>query len=498
MLFTPEQSPCELYSAAQVRGLDAALIAGGISGFTLMQRAAQAAWMALQQRWSQPRQVDVLVGGGNNAGDGYLLASLAQQAGYDVRVFTLVEPANLTGDARLAWLNAQEHGVLIESWSAQQVLRGILVDGLLGTGVRGTVRESYQAVISDINGSGLPVLALDLPSGVCADTGQVLGCAVRADLTVSFIAWKLGLFTGAAVECVGELLLAPLAERPAHWHETPLAQRLLPKHLAVLPVRGRNAHKGQFGRVLVVGGEQGTAGAALLTAQAALRSGAGLVFAATRPENTQAFIARCPEVMAQGISSANQLMPLLEQADVVLVGPGLGQGPWARSLISAVANSEALQVWDADALNLLAQGLVSVPKQCLMTPHPGEAARLLDCSIAQVQGDRPAAARALAERFKATVVLKGAGSLIATQERHLFICDRGHPVMAGAGLGDVLTGMMGALLAQGLTAQQAAPLAVWLHAVAGEHLAAAGRGLAASDLLPPVRQLLEEISPCLS
>jgi hydroxyethylthiazole kinase-like uncharacterized protein yjeF len=280
-------------------------------------------------------------------------------------------------------------------------------------------------------------------------------------------------------------------------HPLPDVQSLLAEQLLRLNARSLDAHKGQFGHVLVIGGDHGFGGAALLSAQSALRSGAGLVSLATRSEHVPAALARLPEVMTLGTHSANQLMGLLEQASVLVVGPGLGHGAWGRSLLSAAASAHLPQVWDADALNLLSKGGLLLPADSVITPHPGEAARLLGVSTAQVQADRPAAARALSKKYTAVVVLKGAGSLIASPEGNLVRCDQGHPAMATAGLGDVLAGLLGALLAQGLPAFEAACLAVWLHATAGERQGAQGRGLAASDLIPAIRQLLEEQSPCL-
>ncbi|WP_248745292.1 NAD(P)H-hydrate dehydratase [Pseudomonas sp. MWU12-2037] len=268
--------------------------------------------------------------------------------------------------------------------------------------------------------------------------------------------------------------------------------------LPSLPARELDAHKGQFGHVLLIGGDRGFGGAILLAAEMALRGGAGLVSLATRPEHVAASLARLPEVMALGIESANQLMTVLAQAGVLVVGPGLGQSAWSRSLLSLAANAGLPQVWDADALNLLATGSFTLPADSVITPHPGEAARLLGISTAAVQADRPAAALRLARRYQAVCVLKGAGSLIAAPDGRLSICERGHPAMATAGLGDVLSGLLGALRAQGLPAYDATCLAVWLHASAGEQSGKNGRGLAASDLIPVIRQLLEEQSPCLN
>ncbi len=275
-------------------------------------------------------------------------------------------------------------------------------------------------------------------------------------------------------------------------------QTLNAQTLARLPARASGAHKGQFGHVLLIGGDRGFGGSITLSAHAALRSGAGLVSLATRPEHVAAALTRLPEVMTLGVSSANQLMGVLAQASVLVVGPGLGQAAWGRSLLSAAAQAKMPQVWDADALNLLSNAGLALASGSVLTPHPGEAARLLGVSTEQVQADRPAAARALVKKYSVVCVLKGAGTLVAGLNGELAMCNHGHPAMATAGLGDVLAGVIGALLAQGMSAFDAACLAVWLHARAGEQQGQLGRGLAASDLIPAIRQLLEEQTPCLN
>jgi NAD(P)H-hydrate epimerase len=499
MPHSPDNLPLALYSAAQVRALDAQLIAAGTPGFELMSRAAHAIWRALRRRWPAAGAITVLAGRGNNAGDGYLVAALALRAGWQVQVLAVGDPAQLQGDAARARDEALIAGVRIQPWSECAALSGVVVDALLGTGLGGAVREPYAQAIALLNASGLPVLAVDIPSGLCADSGQVLGVAVRAQLTVTLIGLKLGLFTGVAADWVGELQFADLQADAQLVAAQPFsAQRLAGRNVPQLPPRPRNVHKGQLGHVLVVAGDRGFAGAGLLAAQSALRAGAGLVTLATRSEHLAAAQARLPEVMAAGVASANQLRALGAQASVWVVGPGLGQAAWGRSLLSAAVCSQALQVWDADALNLLALGGISMPSIAVITPHPGEAARLLGLDSSAVQADRPAAAQALARRYQAVCVLKGAGTLVADPGGALLLCEYGHPVMAGAGLGDVLAGLIGALLAQGLPAFAAASLAVYLHARAGEVLAERGRGLAASDLCAVIRQLLQEQSECLS
>jgi len=502
MLHTKQPSspplPDALYTAAQVRDLDARLIAAGTPGLELMQRAAHATWRALRRRWPEAREIIVLAGRGNNAGDGYLVASLAKRAGWQVSLLAVGDPAALTGEALTAHEEALAAGVDVQRWSGQ-TLSGVVLDALLGTGLSGEVREPYLSVINAINASGLPVVAVDIPSGLSADTGQTLGVAVRADLTVTFIGLKLGLLTGDAADLIGELVFDDLQADPAIVSTSAIsATRLDTFNLPRLAPRPRTAHKGMYGRVLVVGGDLGFGGAALLMAESALRSGAGMVTLATRAEHVPAALTRLPEVMSAGIGSANQLHALIEPASVLVVGPGMGQHSWGRSLLSAAADAKQPQVWDADALNQLASGFVTLPGNSVITPHPGEAARLLGISIREIQADRPAAVRALAQKFRAVCVLKGTGSLIADADGRLALCDRGHPAMATGGLGDVLAGLIGALMAQKMAPYEAACLGVWLHAAAGEQAGESGRGLAASDVIAFIRQLLEEQQPCLN
>lgn len=278
-------------------------------------------------------------------------------------------------------------------------------------------------------------------------------------------------------------------------HAAPVV--LTEQNLPQLPKRPLDAHKGLFGHLLIIGGDFGTSGAALLAAEIALRTGAGLVSVATRPENILAILTRTPEVMCLGIQSANQLTPLTNKATVIAIGMGLGQSTWSKSLLSIATTVDKPQIWDADALNFLAQEKVTVPKGSILTPHLGEAARLLGTDITTIEQNKELSAIKLREKYQCHIILKGRGTLIAGLDGSLSICEGGHPAMAGAGFGDVLSGLIGALLAQHLSPIEASQLAVWLHAKAGEQLGKLGRGLAASDLAPIVRQLLEKQSPCL-
>ncbi len=489
--------PTRIYSAAQTREIDAAIICGGIAGGALMQRAAEAVWQQLRHRWPRGRELTVLCGGGNNAGDGYLVARLAHLAGWAVRLLAVAPPDTLRGDAAHACQAAKAAGITVDRWQQGDSLGGIVLDALLGTGVADEVREPYASVIQAINGSGLPIVSVDLPSGLHADRGVALGSAVRADLTVTFITLKLGLLTAQGPDHAGELHFAPLADLPESAPE-PVAHRLrLADWSGTLAVRPRGAHKGMFGHVLVIGGDLGMGGAVLLAAETALRSGAGKVSAATRSAHIAPFLARCPEVMAHAADDLEQIGELISGATVLIAGPGLGTGKWGQQAIDRVLCSGAPKVLDADALNMIATRFVDgrdLGNNCIITPHPAEAARLLGCSTADVQADRMLALRRLIQRYRCAVVLKGAGSLIGGGDplaEPVAVCAEGNPGMATAGMGDVLSGLCGAMLAQGLPAGTAARYAVLIHGLAGDHAAADGqRGLLATDLMMAIRRLL--------
>lgn len=486
-----------LYAPAATRTIDAqAAAALGIPGFALMQRAGAAAYEVLRRRWPQAASVDVLCGLGNNGGDGYILARLAQADGLQVRVLQVGDPARLRGDAALAAREYRHLGGVLERFQPDQVLLGeVLVDALVGTGLDRPLEKAWAAAVAALNDSGRPVLALDLPSGLHAGRGEVLGTAVAATATVTFIAYKAGLLTGAGPALAGELEFAGLGAPAAAFAGVPAHASLISSAQvrAALPRRARDAHKGRHGHVLVVGGEHGMGGAARLAAEAAARVGAGLVTVATRPEHCAGLLAARPEIMCQGVATAADLAALLQRATVVVLGPGLGQGDWGRSLYAAAQSFSGPLLLDADGLNLLAAQPVPNPRWVL-TPHPGEAGRLLGCSTAEIQQDRFAAAAKLQERYAGVVVLKGAGSIVQAPGLLPQLCRAGNPGMGSGGMGDVLSGVIGGLLAQGLAPAAAAAIGVQVHAAAADRAAAAGeRGLLALDLMPYLRELVNPV-----
>jgi len=362
------------------------------------------------------------------------------------------------------------------------------VDALYGTGLNRAPDASAGALIERINASGVPVLALDVPSGLNADTGHCPGAVIRAHATVSFIAAKRGLYTGKGPAKAGAIQIDTLGLPDVLWQGMPTDAALLDAmHLAP---RARDAHKGDSGHVLAIGGDSGTAGAIRLCGQAALRCGAGLVSIGTRADNLVALNSACPELMAHGVHGPQELQSLLERATVLAVGPGLGQGAWGHALWLTALDSGKPLVLDADGLNLLAREHRPLASAAVITPHPGEAARLLETSTAEIQADRFSAARELAQRYRAVCVLKGSGSLIAHPDGRLDVCPWGNPGMGSGGMGDLLTGVIAALMAQGCCAWDAARMGVGLHARAGDVAARKGeRGMLATDLLEPLRAL---------
>jgi len=484
-----QRSSQKLYHVAQIREAERVAIEElQMPGLQLMRSAGLAAFNALQQHWTDVYRMSVFCGAGNNAGDGYVVARLALQSGFNVVVYAIADPEALRGDALVSYRDFLQAGGKIQAFNSAANLAGVVVDALLGTGLNRQVSAEYAAAIALINRSGCPVLALDVPSGLHADSGCVLGSAVKADITVTFIGLKSGLFTGDAAEYCGDIVCSSLHVPDSVLAKLPVAAELLTK-TPLLP-RPRTAHKGHFGHVLLIGGNLGYSGAIRMAGEAALRSGAGLVSIATRSSHSFALNIGRPELMCHGVEQPGQLQALLKKANLVIFGPGLGQDEWARAMFSAFLESDKACVVDADGLNWLAKHATR-RDNWVLTPHPGEAARLLGCSSADVCADRYAAVKKIQDQYGGVCVLKGAGSLIA-DAKNIFVDTTGNPGMASGGMGDVLSGMIGALLAQGLSSMEAAKLAVYVHGEAADAIAAESgeRGMLASDLLPKIRELM--------
>jgi NAD(P)H-hydrate epimerase len=462
--------PVEIYSVATVREIDRRAIEDeGIPGYTLMTRAGAAAIRAAREQFPDAKRWQVVCGAGNNAGDGYVVARLAAQDGIVVSVLALVDPESLTGDAATAYGDFAAEGGVVMAWEG--VLddeADLVVDALLGSGLERDVTGEFAKAVSAMNAHRAHVMALDIPTGVHGDTGQVMGTAVEADLTVTFVGLKAGLFSGEGAELSGVIAFDGL-DVPEHCRPQAeaMSRRISDRVLRrCLKRRARSAHKGDFGHVLIIGGGEGMPGAVRLAGEAALRTGAGLVSVATHPAHASIIVGSRPELMSHGIADADSLAPLLEKATAVAFGPGLGTSEWARQLFAVVGGLELPCVWDADALNLLAE----MPAQ---------------------SDGRRAALIALQDKYGGVVVLKGANTLVTSKKKVPWLCTSGNPGMASPGMGDVLTGIIAALLAQGLGKEASAVVGVEAHARAGDRAARAGeRGTIASDLIAELRNVI--------
>lgn len=514
--------PRNLYRAEQVRQLDSiAINEFSIPGFTLMKRAAMSAFEAILETWPQVRTLLIFVGAGNNGGDGYVLAGLARDQHLAVTVVVMHKPDALQGDAERARQFASDRGVTTCSFAEldkeQLAASGlVLVDALVGTGLTREVSGDYATAIALINNCSAPVLSIDVPSGLNADTGNPMPSAVYADMTVTFIALKQGLLTGQARSYVGVIRYASLdiPEQVFRHASAPaaLVRRIdINDTLSCLSPRPAASHKGSNGHAVLIGGEQGLGGAIIMAAEAAARSGAGLTTVISRSAHRSAMLARCPEVMFHGTEDEENsdteqasLQTLMQRASVITIGPGLGRSPWSRHLMQLALATHRMRdvplVIDADALHLLSErrGVDATIKRdnWLLTPHPGEAARLLATTVAAVQQDRFAALDQLLSAYGGSCLLKGSGTLIkhssAGGQELVQLCTEGNPGMGSGGMGDVLSGILAGLLAQGLSNADAMACAVCIHGEAADLEAQefGPRGLLATDLLRRVRQLV--------
>ncbi len=470
----------------------------GCAGYTLMERAGNAVFEHYRGRWPLVRKVLILAGPGNNGGDGYVIAKLARAQGHNVSVVGFGEPA-AGGDAarhRREWLDgggsvlpAQE---IPEPVAFLQQFE-LVIDAMLGTGLTRAPGEPLAGWVAAVNRCGVPVIAVDVPTGLDSDRGVAIGEAVHAAATVTFIGRKQGLFTHQGVAFAGEVTFDRLGVPAEVYDQVPPSAHLIVaggSAQPALPPRWQHQHKGDNGHLLLIAGGPGMAGAAIIAGRAALRAGCGLVTAAVHPQNAAAVVNACPEMMVHGVADPQELTKLLQRADVVAIGPGLGLTEWSQGVWDAVSRFDSAMVVDADGLNLLAHN----PGHCdsrIITPHPGEAGRLLNRDTAAVQVDRFAAVTELTGQYGGVALLKGAGTLIAAEGASPTIIQGGNPGMAAPGMGDALTGVVGAFLAQGLDLQNSAKIGAALHAWAGDRAAAkiGQRGLMASDLienLPPV------------
>lgn len=476
------------FSVDATRALESLAAAEGIAPATLMARAGASAFATLRWQWPRARRIAVVCGRGNNGGDGYVLARLAHAAGFVVDAFARGAPHKEPALAAHAALVAA--GVAPRPFAPSTCAGAdVVVDAFFGSGLARALSDDDAAIVNALNATGAPVLALDMPSGVHADTGHVMRAAVRAHATATFVTLKPGLFTGEGPAYTGRIFFDGLALPSRLYARVPACAHRLHALAALLPPRARTAHKGTAGTVLAVGGDAGMAGAVWLCGLGAARAGAGLVRIATHPAHTA--LGPYPEFI---VVDARDVRRDLARADCVALGPGLGRGRWGEAVFADAVDCARPLVLDADGLNWLADAGTPHARRddWVLTPHPGEAARLLQCNIADIARDRLHAARAIAARFGGVCVLKGAGTVIA-DATGVAICERGTPALATAGAGDVLTGIIAGLIAQGIAPVTAARLGVWLHAVAGEHAASGDRGLLAHEIAAALPRAMADL-----
>ena len=500
-----------LYTAAQVRELDRIIIEKfSISGYELMQRAGSFSYSVLNKYFPRAFSIYVFCGRGNNAGDGYVLAKLAiEDDKYDRKVIVIncFNPEKLEGDAKTAYqdlVTTKYDKEKVEIWNHSDlrkknpaVISSVYVDAIFGTGLTRDINDenlvrtiellnNHNMMISDEQG----LLSIDIPSGLNADTGSVMGVAVNSNVTATFMGHKRGMFTHDGCEYSGQIEFDDLDIPHESYNELEGSHCNLLDFDYFLPKREQNAHKGHFGHVLVIGGDEGYLGAAQMAAEAAMRVGSGLVSVATRKSHAAQLSTAVPEIMSHGVETLDELMPLIKRANVIAIGPGLGQSEWAKLLFARVLESDLPIIIDADGLNLLAEEEQSSPNW-VITPHPGEAARLLKNDITTIQSDRFQSVKDLYEKYQGPVVLKGAGSIVTNLQGHLFVCSEGNPGMSTGGMGDVLTGVIAGLVAQGIDIERATQLGVLMHARAADMAAFDGgeRGIIATDLMPYLREL---------
>ena len=466
----------------------------GITLYELMLRAGQAAFQVSRDNFPAAQHWLVLCGHGNNGGDGYVVARLAAAAGIEVTLIAIKSDKPLpeeAAQAREAWLNAG--GTIHAEEALWPEGIDLIIDGLLGTGLSSAPRDNVAALITRANQHAAPRIALDIPSGLNTQTGTTPGAVIQASHTITFIALKPGLLTGKARDVVGQLHHHALGlEAWLDGQQPPLSRFDASQLSEWFTPRPPTSHKGDNGRLVIIGGDHGTAGAIRMTGEAALRTGAGLVRILTRRENIAPIITQRPELMVDELTPES-LDESLEWADVVVIGPGLGQQEWGKKALQKVENFRKPMLWDADALNLLA---INPDKRHnrVLTPHPGEAARLLNCSVAEIESDRLLSAQRLVKRYAGVVVLKGAGTVVASADGECGIIDAGNAGMGSGGMGDVLSGIIGALLGQKFSLYDAACAGCVAHGAAADLRAAryGQRGMLATDLFST---LLRVVNP---
>ena len=498
-----------LYTAQETKKLDnLAIRRQKVPAFTLMQRASDFSFNVLLNNWPNTKKVFVFCGKGNNAGDGYLIAHLAKEMGLESFIIQASPSNKISRISKKAFKFASESSVKkisIAGFKKKSLKDSVIVDALLGTGIKGTVKTNVSKIILEINKKtkNTPVLSVDIPSGICSNTGISLGTHILADVTTTFVGRKRGCFTSAGRTASGNVVFSDLGISSPIRNQVKTNCHLLDMERSLPKLKNRkgDAHKGDFGHVLVIGGDKGFGGAAILASKAAVFSGSGLVSLVTRSIHVEAALSSCPELMVSGVESGQDVEEILTKSSVVVIGPGLGQSAWSEQMLQRTfmeAKKRNLPVvLDADGLNLLSRLKLrsGIPRKMVITPHPGEAARLLNKQVNEIQQDRFKSVTALEKKLGSVSVLKGSGSLVCYKKRgkqEIGVCGAGNPGMAKGGMGDVLAGLIGSFLSQGLSLVEATEVAVDLHSKAADiAFLELGLAIVPTDIINNIRYFLK-------
>ena len=441
------------------------------------------------------------------AGDGYLISHLAKEMGLESFIIQASPSNKISGASRKAFklaLESKVKRISIAAFKKQSLKDSVIVDALLGIGIKGNVRSNLSKLILEINkkSTNIPVLSIDIPSGICSNTGINLGVHIQADVTATFVGRKRGCFTSTGRTASGNVVFDDLGISSSLKSQIKTNCYLLDTEKSLLKLKNRkgDAHKGDFGHVLVIGGDKGFGGAAILASKAAVFSGAGLVSLATRSIHVEAALSSCPELMVNGIESGQDVEEILAKSTVVVLGPGLGQSAWSEQMLQRTfmeAKKRNLPVvLDADGLNLLTKLKLKsgIPRKMVITPHPGEAARLVNKEVNKIQEDRFKSVTALEKKFGSVSVLKGSGSLVCYKrngKQRIGVCEAGNPGMAKGGMGDVLAGLIGSFLSQGLSLVEATEVAVDLHSKSADIASLElGMTITPTDIIRNIRYFL--------
>ncbi|MFZ3089623.1 MAG: NAD(P)H-hydrate dehydratase [Nitrospirota bacterium] len=491
----------------------------GISSLILMENAGMQTVRHIEEKYGglKKKSVVVVSGKGNNGGDGFVIARHAANRGADVSVFLLSDAKGISGDARTNLVILKKMKVPVHTGISN--LKGslskadLIVDAIFGTGLKTDVKGIHAKTINLINNAGRPIIAVDIPSGIDADTGQIKGTAVKADTTVTFGLPKIGHFIYPGAAYSGSLKIADISIPKTLIEKSLIKTRLITKdHVKkILPARRPDAHKGDFGHVFIIAGSPGLTGAAIMAGLSALRIGAGLVTLGIPEGLNNILETRLTEIMTLplpqteegtiAVSARTKIFNFLKKADAVAIGPGLSQNRETAQLVRELMREVKIPiVIDADGINALAGHADILKKargQVIITPHPGEMARMVNSSAAEINRDRAAIARRFSEQYNVITVLKGAGTIIAEPSGDIYINSTGNPGMASGGTGDVLTGMIAGLIAQRSPSPDAAIAGVFLHGLAGD-LAAKDRGeagLIAGDVIEKIPEAIKSMKP---